>query len=888
MADEAAAVPTPEEELPPEEQEEKQASTVKPKPKGPSARFGQLLMLGNDNWTVRDADKDGVTVMRRIGNLLEERRLSAEEFEKAKSRPLPKQMSAKGSAFASRGLSAGGTVGLPESLGGIARISGYDAATGEVQVDVPGRGPTWVSKNTIQDLILPEGDREKGLETFAEATGQESPAKLEAREKKQAADRKKKQTAAAVAEAPTAMPAPAVPPPAQVPAAPAERPPEPEEEAPPEEVEIETETPVPEKTVPTPAAPATKPATTRPVVAVSRTIPVGGPVPSVAKTPARRSAAPSVRVSRTVSVGGAAPSAGTAIGAAGVSASVAGAAPAAAVPAAVSGSVQIPQPSIRETRAQMSADMKAVEVQVPSEAPAAASGVQDQQQLYVRAANALQVIGARVATQRAAIQDMQGQANTLRNEIANLNASQATAAQPSAQGAGPYRTPAAADVSGRIQTASQQLGDLNNRVALARFNLQADEARAQQLQIGTNLMRNAAPLVSSGRMPKFMAALVERSIPTDIPAPSPARAAALAATLTGEAPELAVPAPGSAAVAAPIVAAPRSFAAAPPSDFDRGQAPAAGAARDGGIAARQVLQKRGLTLPAATVVAYSAAQQADRAGGGYQEGLGSPDARTAAFGSEGATAGRPVIDTIPQSYSADRDITEAEQAEDVFAAGAGGPSSEFAKKQLEAQRTQEQFLPGTTPSVEGPAFEKEAERKQGIRLRPEEGAEGAPPEPEALRAAAFEAAKQRARLGALSAISTEEDEKAGAASALKAVKQVESVRRNVSRMFDLFNAALAVATVETVLGAIWEIFVLLANMNGRVLTLMFFRDPKSLVRRLLPSAQFPYEVAAIVAVDFALVAIVFLGFCILVAPFVIFAVLATLGIGAFAIVAVGS
>ncbi|MCC6563374.1 hypothetical protein IT087_00605 [Candidatus Uhrbacteria bacterium] len=888
MADEAAVVPLPEEELPPEEQEKKQASTVKPKPKGPRARFGQLLMLGNDNWTVRDADKDGVTVMRRIGNLLEERRLSTEEFDKAKARPLPKQMSAKGSAFASRGLSAGGTVGLPESLGGIARISGYDAATGEVQVDVPGRGPTWVSKNTIQDLILPEGDREKGLETFAEATGQESPAKLEAREKKQAADRKKKQTAAAVAEAPTATPTPAVAPPSPVPTAPSvEKVVEPPQEAETAE-EVEVEEPAPAKPIPTPTA--------KPAVAVSRTIPVGGPVPSVAKAPARRPATPSVRVSRTVSVGGAVPSAGAAIGAAGVTASVAGAAPAAAVPTAVSGSIQIPQPSIRETRAQMSADMKAVAPSVPSaeaggvsvtvETAPGAAGLQDQQQLYARAANALQVMGARVATQRAAIQDMQGQANALRNEISNLNASQAQAAasQPAGQGAGPYRTPAAADVSGRIQTASKQLGDLNNRVALARFNLQADEARAQQLQIGTNLMRNAAPLVSSGKMPKFMAALVERSIPTDIPPPSPARAAALAATLTGEAPELVVSAPAAGAVAA----APRSFAAAPPSEFDREKAPAAGAARDGGIAARQVLQKRGLTLPAATAVAYSAAQQADRGGGGYQEGLGSPDARTSAFASEGATAGRPVIDTIPQSYSADRDITEAEQAEDVFAAGAGGPSSEFAKKQLEAQRTQEQFLPGTTPSVEGPAFEKEAERKQGIRLRPEEGGEGAPSEPEALRAAAFEAAKQRARLGALSAISFEEDEKAGAASALKAVKQVESVRRNVSRMFDLFNAALAVATVETVLGALWEIFVLLANMNGRVLTLMFFRDPKSLARRLLPSAQFPYEVAAIVAVDFALAAIVFLGFCILVAPFVIFAVLATLGIGAFAIVAVGS
>ncbi len=853
MADEAAAVPTPEEELPPEEQEEEQASTAKPKPKAPSARFGQLLMLGNDNWTVRNSDKDGVTVMRRNGNLLEERRISPEEYEKAKARTMPKDMKAKGSDFASRGLSAGASIGLPESLGGAARIDGYDAATGEVQLDIPGRGPTWVSKNTIQDLILPEGNREKGLETFAEAIGEEGPAKREAREQKAAADKKKKQTASAVAEAP----------------------------ATPIQTSKVPTTPV--STTPDAKAPPASSETTR-AVRPTRSRDARPPVIRTPRQPRASVSAPSVP---SIPKMPSAPSIGAA-GTAGVAASVVGAVPAAASVGSAAASIKVPQPSIRETRAQMSADIKAVAPGaaqpaggVSAKVPAVPSNT-NQLLLYAQAQNALQVMGGRVASQRAAIQDMQGVADSLRNEISSLNAAQQTSGQPSGQVAGPYRAPARQDASVRIQELSKQLGDVNNRAALARFNLQADEARAQQLQIGTNLMRNAIPLVKDGKMPNFMVALVARSIPSDIPDPSPAQVGAFVAALT-DGQSVAAPVAGQPAAPEPppiLTPSPRSYAMAPPSDFDRGETTAASIGRDGGLGARQVLQKRNLTLPAATAVAYSAAQQADRGPGGYQEGLGSADARTAAFESAGATGGRPVIDTIPQSYSADRDQTEAQKEEDIFAAGAGGPSSDFAKQQLKAQATQEQFLPGTTANLAGPEFEKETDRTQGIRNRPE--SEGGPTDQEAMRAAAYDAARQRARVGALSALSLEDEEGANAANVLKGIKQVESVRRNVSRMFDLFNAALAVATIETVLGAIWEIIVLLSNMNGRLLTAMFFRNPKSIVRRILPAAQIPYEAAAIVAVDFLMVAIVFLGACMLLAPFVIIIVIGMLGIGGLA------
>jgi hypothetical protein len=266
------------------------------------------------------------------------------------------------------------------------------------------------------------------------------------------------------------------------------------------------------------------------------------------------------------------------------------------------------------------------------------------------------------------------------------------------------------------------------------------------------------------------------------------------------------------------------------------------------------------------------AQNADRS---FTPGAGSPDARQAALGSAGAESGRPVIGTKPKSYAEDRDLSEAEQAQDIFNAGAGGMSSEFAKKQQLAQETQEQFLPEMTPDLEGPTFEKEADRPQSVRG-------------EQLRAAALNAAQQRVRVAAMSTMLTEEEEAMGAASGLKGLKQAESVRRNVARMFDLFNAALATATSVTIIGALLEIIELLGSMNGRILTAIFFRNPRSVVRKFLPAAQFPVEFAAIIAVDFVVIAFIFLSLCITALPFLIIGALMALGVGGFAFAVAGS
>lgn len=821
MADEAA-VPIPEEELPEEEEEqpaEEQDPNGKPKPKGPVVRYGQLLMLGNDAWTVKDGDKDGVTLMRRIGNMLEERRVSPEEFEKAKTRPVPSQLRAKGSAFAARGLADRATIQLPDSLGGIARISGYDAVSGEVQLDVPGRGATWVARNTVQDLILSEGDREKGIESFAEAIGEESPAKREAREKKAVADRKKKAATPTDAAA-AAPPATPLPPVIQTPGT--------------EPTEIAPETTQVRRVRRRQAADA-----------ADISVPTNRSVRSV-RIP-QPPASPSVSVSPTIAVGGV---------------------PAAAS-APVAASVTVPTPSIRETRSQLRTQQAEVAAQAPAKAaggisvaasaaaPMTAAAGQ-QVAMYARAVNALQVMAGRVASQRNAIQEMQGRTDQLRQTIAGLNA------QSSSQG-GAYRAPA--DVSVRIQSASRELGELNNRLATARYQLQADDARVQQLQIGTNLMRNSAKETASGQLPQPIVAMIVQSIPADIPDPSQARLGELMSSLSDTPEEARKVAEKS--INIPTPPTPRSYSAALPAGVQRPvPSTADGSAPLMAEQTRQRLQRGGLALPQATAVAFSAAQQADRAGGDFQEGLGAPDAQQAAYNTEGSGP-NPVMKTVQRSYAADLDQTAEDEAADYYDAGRGGTSSEFTRQQQELRATQEQFLPGTTPNLGGPAFTPEATRSQRVRTEPE-----LPAEDESARMAAYDAAVQRARAASFAGLAQkQDDDKENAVlSAKKAVEQTEAVRRNISRMVDLFNAAIAVATVETIIGAIWEIFVLLANMNGRLLSRIVFRDPKSLARKLLPAAQFPYEFAAIVSVDLVIASFVFLGLAIIAAFIVIIVV----------------
>lgn len=1016
MADEAVQSEAPEEQEPEQTEEtpsEEAAKAPGPKQaKPPTARFGSLLMQGREAWTVKSSDKGGVTIMRRVGNQMEERRLTSEQFQTAKATKIPQDLRAKGSAWFGRGLSMDLAVQIPEAFGGAARINGYDAASGEVQLDIPGRGPTWVARSTVQDLVLSDGDREKGAANFFAAMGVKP-------EKKKEEKRKEKKKKEKPVEKPTLAPPPAPLAPPVTPLATRPAPPVEEAEV---EAEVAPEAIVQEVPVAPPAEAAPKPVPEKPAVVVTRAIPVGGPplaAPSVVvsrtvpigeapaatvvqplpplletdlqaeltkeqlrlleaqhadglsesetarlrseyrkqqrammelkagRTPEwgnlpsgvqesllrseltkeqirllesqhteglteadtakfreeyrkhQRSmmelkagrmpeltnlpsvvqqrlkvtysaipaipTTPSVRVSRTVPVG-------------------AKAAPPTVAPSKVSVSVEIPQPSIRETREQLKVEIKAAGAQAPRPAPpagrmAAIAGVASavagaiggaapvsavvggyQQQLYARAANALDVLGARVADRRGSIQEMQKQADGLRQEIAGLNA------QAAAPGAGAYRAP---DVSVRLSEATQELGGLQNRLALARYGQQTDEAQMQQLKIVTGLMRNAAPEVQSGQLPKSIVALVAQSIPSDVPEPSPERAAALAAML-GQ-PQV-VPAPeavqGPKAGEAPVapVPPPRSYAAAPPQTLAQPTPEAGPGATGVAEHVRQNLRRKGLTLPEATAVGFISGQQADRGVGGYEEGLGMPDAQTAAYSTEGAGA-RPVIDTIPKSYG---EAKAPEEAADVFETGTGA-NAEFMKKQKEAQATQEQFLPGTTGGLPGPDLATETERRQ--RVRPEEGPS---PDEDALRAASLQAQQARTRAAALKIFGAGQDEEEKQSIALSVknkLKQAESARKVFSVLLDMFDAA----TIEDILGGI----MLILNMNGRLLTGLLIRNPKSILRKFLPAAQFPIEMAAIVAVDIIVATIVFVSAVAFFLPFIILIGLAVAGVLGF-------
>ncbi|MCR4256131.1 MAG: hypothetical protein NUW08_00300, partial [Candidatus Uhrbacteria bacterium] len=359
--------------------------------------------------------------------------------------------------------------------------------------------------------------------------------------------------------------------------------------------------------------------------------------------------------------------------------------------------------------------------------------------------------------------------------------------------------------------------------------------------------------------------LVAQSIPPDVPDPSPQRAVALIATLGASFPQ---PPPqreegaegGAVEAAVPSKAlTPRSYATTAPAAAER-PAPASTTGLPESVRAR--MTRGGLTLPQATAVAFSAGQQADRVAGGYQEGVGSPDAREAAFATEGAGA-RPVINTIAKSYS---DAEAPEEAEDVFAPGGEGASAEFMRRQRESAATQEQFQPGSTGGPEATTFAPEAMRAQ--RIRP--GEEG--PDEDALRAAKFQADQARARAAAFQVldVSEEEETRLNLSRKQKAFEQLESAKRNFSRLMDLFDTAHGLADVV-------GIFAVLANMNMRVLTMSFRKG--SMTRKFFPPAQFPIEVAGIVAMDIILFTVVFVSFCIAIAPFIIFWTVIGTGIG---------
>ncbi len=513
----------------------------------------------------------------------------------------------------------------------------------------------------------------------------------------------------------------------------------------------------------------------------------------------------------------------------------------------------------------LSADRRQPDAQLASE----------QQALYAKAMNAMEVVSSRAADKRKSIQDLQSQVGALRQEVAGLNAQ---ASAPATGGA--YRTP---DVSSRIQQVSSQLGNTQNKLAMARYGLQTDEAQAQQLRISTNMMRNLAPEVQRGQVPQSIIGLVAQSIPSDIPDPSPQRAVALIATLQPDAssPTIESPSATSEPVKTPSAPPPpRSYATTAPAATER-PAPASTTGLPESVRAR--MSRGALTLPQATAVAFSAGQQADRAAGSFQEGVGSPDAREAAFATEGAGA-NPVIDTIQKSY-ADSEVPD--EAEDLYSSAGTGASADFMRSQRALSAAQERFQPGTTGGPEGATFAPEIQRSQSVRGGQEDS------DDDALRAAKLQADVARSRAAAFQAFGAddEEDKALGLKRIEKLRGQAESARRNVSRLIDLFNMAVGAATVETLIGTIIEFGAVLLNMNGRMfVAFITYRKKNSIIRKIFPPAQFPVEVGAIVALDILIFSVLFMSVCIMLAPFIILYVLVGTGLGAaiFAVVEAAS
>ncbi|HVM90629.1 MAG TPA: hypothetical protein VMU11_01900 [Verrucomicrobiae bacterium] len=255
----------------------------------------------------------------------------------------------------------------------------------------------------------------------------------------------------------------------------------------------------------------------------------------------------------------------------------------------------------------------------------------------------------------------------------------------------------------------------------------------------------------------------------------------------------------------------------------------------------------GINLPTANAVAFSAQRQAE---GAYQEGLGSQDAFEAGVGPQGETT-EPVLRTIPQSYVGE---DEAE--------------SEFAQEQAEMRRTQEQFLPGST-GLPSASFEQTQER--GATIRPT-GAEAPGPDLEFQQAAALAAQQAFARQAALTLAEEEEEEGEDEDEESTIARSAESVHRAYVFGADFLGAVEALVFSESVIGALPGLFEVLVSANTRLVIWGFKVKRGSLIRKIEPPAQFPFEVTAIVTADILIAMIFFIAVCILLALcFVVYA-----------------
>jgi ribosomal protein L15 len=264
----------------------------------------------------------------------------------------------------------------------------------------------------------------------------------------------------------------------------------------------------------------------------------------------------------------------------------------------------------------------------------------------------------------------------------------------------------------------------------------------------------------------------------------------------------------------------------------------------------RLLRRGGINVPIVNAVALNAGNQAQNA---YREGLGTGDAFQDAVGAGGETRA-PVLQTIPESYGAENEEEEA-----------------FAQQQARMKQAQEQFLPEST-GLPTAGFEN-SEVSRRTRTRPT-APEGPPAgfQEQSARAAALQAAQLRSLAEAGAGEEEEEEEEESETVA----QQRERIQKIISRGREAMEAVEAAVTVETILGAVGGIFLLLFELNASLISMRLRRG--SLFRWLFPAAQFPYEAAFIASADIGLFAMLFLSLAITVGPMFFIFALATGGL----------
>jgi hypothetical protein len=143
---------------------------------------------------------------------------------------------------------------------------------------------------------------------------------------------------------------------------------------------------------------------------------------------------------------------------------------------------------------------------------------------------------------------------------------------------------------------------------------------------------------------------------------------------------------------------------------------------------------------------------------------------------------------------------------------------------------------------------------------------------QSARAAALQAAQLRSLAEAGAGEEEEEEEEESETVA----QQRERIQKIISRGREAMEAVEAAVTVETILGAVGGIFLLLFELNASLISMRLRRG--SLFRWLFPAAQFPYEAAFIASADIGLFAMLFLSLAITVGPMFFIFALATGGL----------